>query len=105
MQCLSHSPQQRCQPPSALFDLSVKEALNAAHRHTARQKIQNLQLYFKGALSMLLKNRNESAPLDPTVAKLCSPTWTASEDSYRQELESAGHEPHGSPTKRRGGEA
>ncbi|RDW69158.1 putative C2H2 type zinc finger-containing protein [Aspergillus mulundensis] len=46
---------------------STKEwkAANAERWHAARREAQKPQLYFREALSLLLKNRNESAPLDP----------------------------------------
>ncbi|KAL2826175.1 hypothetical protein BJY01DRAFT_150385 [Aspergillus pseudoustus] len=38
--------------------------------HAAMKEIQKPQLYFKEALSLLLKNRNEGAPLDPIPTPL-----------------------------------
>ncbi|KAL3489260.1 hypothetical protein BJX62DRAFT_226676 [Aspergillus germanicus] len=51
---------------------STKEwkAPTAALWHAATKEIQKPQLYFKDALSLLLKNRNEGAPLDPIPTPL-----------------------------------
>jgi hypothetical protein len=51
---------------------STKEwkASSAALWHAATKENQKPQLYFKDALSLLLKNRNEGAPLDPIPTPL-----------------------------------
>ncbi|KAL4995910.1 hypothetical protein BDV10DRAFT_202722 [Aspergillus recurvatus] len=51
---------------------STKEwkAPTAALWQAATEEIQKPQLYFKEALSLLLKNRNDSAPLDPIPTPL-----------------------------------
>ncbi|KAL3466689.1 hypothetical protein BJX64DRAFT_214812 [Aspergillus heterothallicus] len=51
---------------------STKEwkAPAAAIWHAATNEIQKPQLYFKEALSLLLKNKNEGAPLDPIPTPL-----------------------------------
>ncbi|KAL4900034.1 hypothetical protein BDW74DRAFT_188742 [Aspergillus multicolor] len=49
---------------------STKEwkAPNAKQWYAASREVEKPQLYFRQALSLLLKNRNESAPLDPIPA-------------------------------------